>query len=194
MRGVAIILMAGLSLGASLWAGGASAQLFTEANGVLMTERGAAGVDGGTLFRQDAIAAALPGMRITRSTVSGGGAATPVFLASDRGEVLLRIYGEEGGQVTMADGVSRKVYGPGRTQIGMNYARVNPSHLAHCARGEGDWSEAVFCGAREDTTLWFVFQPPPGAATGDGAATPPDALAEAELIQIRWTATPGQTQ
>src|SRR5690606_10953629 len=135
------------------------------------------GVNGQTLFRQDAIAAALPGLRITGSSVPDGeGGLRPVFLASDGGEVILRIYGGAGGRVSMADGISRQVYGPSRIRVGMAYARVPESQRAWCARGEGRWAGAVFCGTSEDATLWLMFEPRAGGLPGDGAETPPDAL------------------
>ncbi len=184
MRAPAIILTI------SLWllAGGAQAQLYTEANGVLMTPRGAAGVDSDTLFRRDAIANALPGLRITTTNVMQEDATIPVILASDRGEVLLRIYGRDG-RVYSVEGLSRRVYGPGRTQIGMPFRRVSGQNLTYCTPGMEEWSGAVLCGAAPDATLWFVFQPT-NYGGPDGELPPPEALSSAELVQIRWLAEP----
>lgn len=187
MRAPAFLTLAALLLSA----GAAHAQLFAGANGVLMTPQSASGVNGQTQFRQQSIVAALPGLRITQSTVQGAGGPREVFLASDGGEVLLRIYGGADGRVSMAEGISRQVYAPGRVRVGMRFAQVSEAQREHCVRGEDQWAGTVFCGAGADATLWLVFEPPAGAATGDGATTPPDALAEAELVQIRWSATPG---
>lgn len=177
-----------------LSAGAAHAQLFAPATSVLMTPQSAAGVNSQTLFRQDAVVAALPGLRITQATVQDEGGPRTVFLASDGGEVLLRIYGGPDGRVSMAEGISRKIYAPGRIRVGMRFAQTPEGARAYCVRGEDRWAGTVFCGATENATLWLVFEPRGAPTAGDGAETPPDALAEAELIQIRWSATPGLSE
>lgn len=188
LRVTALIIM---TAALAMTAGAANAQLFAGANGVLMSPESAAGVNGQTLFRHESIVAALPGLRITGSTVLEDGRQRSVFLASDGGEVILRIYGGADGRVSFAEGISPQVYGPSRIRVGMEFARVPESQRAWCARGEDRWAGAVFCGAGEQATLWLVFQPPAGAVQGEGAAMPPDALAQARLVQIRWTATSG---
>lgn len=178
-------------LAAGLMASAALGQVFTEANGLLITETGAGGVGARTLFRRDAIIAALPGMRIERATIVSEGESISVFLASDRRDILLRIHGEDG-WVSMVEGLNPKVYGPGRTQIGMRFSRVGGQHVAYCAPGTEEWSGTVFCGHEPGANLWFAFLPR-GWTGPDDELPPPEVLANAELVQIRWIRNPDVT-
>lgn len=179
------------ALGAWLSCSGAYGQVFTEANGLRMTESGASGIDGHTLFRRDAIASALPGLGISRGRIEVAGESVPIFVATDRRETLLRIHGENG-RVSLVEGVSPKVYGPppGRIRIGMLFAQIDGQHVAFCAPGADEWSGDVFCGREPGVSLWLVFRPR-GDAGPQGELPTTEALQAAELVQIRWIADSG---
>jgi len=77
---------------------------------------------------------------------------------------------------------------PAETKLGMTYTQVFRSHekIIDCQAGINDRSEQTLCSFKNMSSIQYVFEPK--SINGRDIFSPIDALNQAELVEIVWTA------